>query len=147
MAIQEEPSYSAIDNHKRLMQVNNMIFNLFLALMAFVYLEASGYGDNFIEKNLFIMRSVLILTLILFLMLILTTVLKHPPGSGGLLQIVIMMVMACPVCVLLVLLISTITALIAFILWAVVISTVVASRWNEIVEQMRGIRTSVANKC
>jgi uncharacterized membrane protein len=43
-------------------------------------------------------------------------------------------------------LISTMTAVITFILWVVAISTVVASRWNEIVEQMRVIRTAIANK-
>ncbi|MCH85915.1 cyclin-like F-box, partial [Trifolium medium] len=124
----EEPTF---------MQVNDMVFMLNFLLMAFIYVEAFGIGD---------MRSVLILIHLLFLIDIRATVLKHPPGNGGLVQIVIMMVMACPVCVLLMLLISTITALIVFILWAVVIYTVVASRWKEIVEQMRGIRTAVANK-
>jgi membrane-associated HD superfamily phosphohydrolase len=132
----EESSYSARRN--LLMEVNNIIFKLFLALMAFVYAEASGFGDNVIEKNLFLMRSVLISTLLIFLMLIQMTVLNHPPGKGGLVQVVTIMVLACSVCVLLVLLVSTITAVITFILWAVVISTVVASRWKEIAEQMRG---------
>jgi hypothetical protein len=62
--IQEEPTYSAIDDHKEFMQVNNMIFNkkfmqvnntifkikIFLALMAFAYVAALGFCDNIVEK-------------------------------------------------------------------------------------------------
>ncbi|MCH83685.1 cyclin-like F-box, partial [Trifolium medium] len=133
----EVPTYSASDNFKSFMEVNDMICLLYFVLMAFVYLEASGCAD---------MKSVLILTLLRFLIDIRATILEHPPpGNGVVLQFVIMMVMACSVYVLLVLPISTITALIAFILWAVVISTFVASRCNEILEQIRGIRTAVAN--
>jgi hypothetical protein len=135
--------------NKKFRQVNNMIFKIkiFLAVMAFAYVVALGFCDNIVEKYLFLMKSVLILTFIYFLCFILVTVSEHPPGNGGLVQVVTMMILACPVCVLLVLLVTTISAaicavitfilgtivisiVIALILWTIVISIVAVSRWK-----------------
>jgi hypothetical protein len=118
MAIQEEPGY-----FERFKQVNE----LFVALSAVVIVETSGFGDNFVEKHIFLMRLLLISVLINFLMPIVATALEHPPRSCGLWEFMLMG-LSCFMCVQVVLSISTITAIITCILWIIVIFIVNAAR-------------------
>jgi hypothetical protein len=97
-----------------------MIYRFFWALIAFVFLEVTGFGDKFVEKNLIVMRLLLVFTVITFLIIILTTILQYPPVGPG--NYLIILVMGCALSVYLVLMISTITAVIVFIIWTIALS-------------------------
>jgi len=172
MAIQQQPSH--ITKSKNFMELFTTMYSLFLTLLAFVYVEITGFADNFVEKNLIVMRLLLIFTVITFLIIIVhyrdNLVEKHLFTSFRfslillaitfliviipdllrnppvrLLQIMVFMVMSCAVCVLLVALVSTLAAVIVFIVWMVGISIVALQRWTDIVRQMKEVRNVVAN--
>ena len=116
MAIQQQPSY--VTKSKNVMEVFNTMYPLLWTLMAFVYVEITGFGDNFVEKNLFVMRLLLVFTVITFLIIIIPSVLENPPIP--IVKIVAVIVMPCVSCVSSVLIISKITAIIVFIIWIIV---------------------------
>ncbi|MCH80964.1 hypothetical protein A2U01_0001742 [Trifolium medium] len=121
----EEFTYSVTSKKERI-----VIFILpCLALGAFVVVEAFGFVDNFLEKDIILMRLLLIFVLCSFVTPIVSIALEHTPGTGGL-QFLIFMALDCVVCVLMVRVISTITAIIICGLWIHFISMVVRREIN-----------------
>jgi len=118
MAIQEELSGES----KSYMRVFKMIIRLFWAVMAFVYIEGTGLGDNFVEKNLIVMRLLLVFTVITFLIIILTLILESPPPE--LVECVIILAGTCAICVLMTAMISSITPVIVSIISIIALSAI-----------------------
>jgi hypothetical protein len=114
--------------------------------MVFVIAELTGFGDNFVDKNLFVMRSMMLYLHSLFLIYILITVLSHPLDPQILLPTLFIMLLGSIICVLAVLMISTIASIIISISWIITISVLVMLTWNHVVQQITIIITTVANK-
>jgi hypothetical protein len=97
-----------------------MTTKLFWALMAFVYIEITSFADNFVEKNLIVMRLLLVSTVFTFLIIILCAILEHPPIHIVKSMVMNMIVMPCAACVLSVFMVSAVTAVIVFIISIIV---------------------------
>jgi len=104
MAIQKGPSY--LSESKRFSSIIDMTTRLFRALMPSVYIEITGFADNFVEKNLIVMRLLLVSTVFTFLIIILRAILEHPPIRIVKSMVMNMIVMPCAACVLSVFMVS-----------------------------------------
>jgi len=51
----------------------SLTVQLVFGVLAFCYLEITGFGDNFVEKNLIVMRLLLVFTSFNLLMVIFST--------------------------------------------------------------------------
>lgn len=79
MSIQKKSSVNMKQRPSRFVSMASLTVQLVFGVHAFCYLEITGFGDNFVEKNLIVMRLLLVFTSFNLLIVIFSTLLEHPP--------------------------------------------------------------------
>ncbi|RHN81626.1 hypothetical protein MtrunA17_Chr1g0201211 [Medicago truncatula] len=79
MSVQKKSSVNMNQRPSGFVSMASLTVQLVFGVLTFCYLEITGLGDNFVEKNLIVMRLLLVFTSFNFLIVIFSTLLEHPP--------------------------------------------------------------------